>query len=247
MAVLIGIGLLASVGSKADENDAKKAVKAMADYMAQQTNFSFGYDATLEFVTKDHQKLMLTSSGTIDVSRPDKVRVTRDGGFSSVEMVFDGKTITLANKNANIYTQIDSPGSLDHLIDELRNKYHKPVPGADLLLTNAYDELMDGVTDVKDLGSGVIGGKECDHFAFRTAEVDWQIWIAHGNQPHPCRYVITSRQVDQAPQYSVQVRNWKTGGKAVDFHYKGNARRIEIGDLGDVDELPKQFVPGDAK
>jgi len=42
---------------------------------------------------------------------------------------------------------------LDHLFDELRAKYHKPTPGADLILPNAYDELMAGVTDVKDLGS----------------------------------------------------------------------------------------------
>ena len=58
---------------------------------------------------------------------------------------------------------------------------------------------MADVIDVKDLGSGVIGGVECDHLAFRTKEVDWQIWIAQGNRPYPCRYVITSSKVAQAP------------------------------------------------
>ena len=106
-------------------------------------------------------------------------------------MVFDGKTLTLLGKDANLYTQVDVPGTLDHLVDELRDKYHRPVPGADLLLSNVYDELMRDVIDVKDLGSGVIGGTECDHLAFRTKEVDWQIWIAQGEHPYPCRYVIT--------------------------------------------------------
>ena len=72
-------------------------------------------------------------------------------------------------------------GTIDHLVDELRDKYHRPVPGADLLLSNVYEQLMPGVTNVKDLGSGVIGGIECDHLAFRTEEVDWQIWIAQGD------------------------------------------------------------------
>ena len=42
---------------------------------------------------------------------------------------------------------------------------------------NLCGELMPSVIDANDLGSGVIGGVECDHLAFRTEEVDWQIWI----------------------------------------------------------------------
>jgi hypothetical protein len=58
--------------------------------------------------------------------------------------------------------------------------------GADLLQSNLSDALMPLVTDVKDLGSGVIGGAECDHLAFRTDKVDRQIWIAEGARPYPC-------------------------------------------------------------
>ena len=117
------------------------------------------------------------------LDRPDKARVTRHGGFADIEAVFDGKTLTLLGKNTNLYAQVDVPGTIDHLVDELRDKYHRPVPGADLLLSNVYEQLMLPVTDVKDIGSGVIGGIECDHLAFRTEEVDWQIWIAQGKRP----------------------------------------------------------------
>ena len=120
-------------------SDPKSLFKAMSDYLAAQKSISFGYDTNFEVVTKDHQKLLLASSGTIDLSRPDKIRATRSGGFANVEMVFDGKTLTLLGKNANLYTQVEVPGTLDHLIDELRDKYHRPVPGADLLLSNVYD------------------------------------------------------------------------------------------------------------
>ena len=72
------------------------------------------------------------------------------------------------------------PGTIDQLIDQLRDKFHRQLPGADLLISNVYDALMTDVTDVKDLGSGVIGGKECDHLAFRAKDTDWQIWIAQG-------------------------------------------------------------------
>jgi hypothetical protein len=249
LALLVGLGM--SYSAKAQESEAKKLVKAMSDYMAAQRTISFGYDTNLEVVTKDHQKILLASSGSIDLSRPDKIRVMRSGGFVDAEIIFNGKVLTVVGKNANAYAQLDIPGTLDHLVDELRDKYHRPVPGADLLLSNIYDQLMPEVIDAKDLGSGIIGGIECDHLAIRTQEVDWQIWIAQGPRPYPCRYVITAKQVDQAPQYSVQIRDWKTGNevKTDDYAFTNatNARKVDIKEAGDFDELPKQFTPGAAR
>ena len=244
--VMLVAGMALAVSAYAQE--ANKLLKAMSDYMAAQTAISFGFDTNLEVVTKDHQKFLLASSGSVDLKRPDKIRLTRVGGFANAEIIFDGKTLTVVGKNANAYAQIDIPGTLDHLVDELRDTYHRPVPGADLLLSNIYDQLMPQVTDAKDLGSGVIDGVECDHLAFRAKDVDWQIWIAQGANPYPCRYVITAKDVDQAPQYSVQIRDWKTGSgvKPDDFAFANstNARKIDIKDTGDTDELPKHFTPG---
>ncbi|MGO6905764.1 DUF2092 domain-containing protein, partial [Rhizobium ruizarguesonis] len=169
------LGLMITLGSGSAANsadaDTKKLVKTMSDYLAAEKAISFSYDTNLEVVTDDHQKLLLASSGKIEMGRPDKLRVTRFGGFANVEITFDGKTLSLLGKNANLYAQVEVPGTVDHLIDELRDKLHRPVPGADLLLPDAYAELMRDVVDVKDLGSGVIGGVECDHLAFRTKEL----------------------------------------------------------------------------
>ena len=139
-------------------------------------------------------------------------------------------------------------GAVDHLIDELRNTYDRPLPAADLLLSNAYDELMLDVVDVKDLGSGVIDGVECDFLAFRKQEVDWQIWIAHGDRPYPCRYVITSKGIAQGPQYSIQIRDWKTGDEiaADDFSFKNptKAKQVNLNDLQGMSDLPAHFKRG---
>ena len=240
-----------SAGVRADEADARRLLKAMSDYMAAQKSLSFGYDATLEVVTKDEQKLALASSGNLTLNRPDKIRVTRSGGFADVEMSFDGNTLTLLGKNLNLYTQLDVPGTIDHLVDELKDTYNRPLPAADLLLSNAYDELMRDVVDVKDLGSGVVGGVECDYLAFRTKDVDWQIWIAHGKRPYPYRYVITSKHLSSMPQYTIQLRDWKTGGEvaAADFGFKNptKADKVELKDLKGTDALPDHFKKGDAK
>jgi len=161
LALMLGLGALSGV--RADEADARNMFKAMSGHMAAQKAISFQYDTVLEIVTNDKQKLALASSGMVTLNRPDKLRVTRTGGFADVEFLFDGKTLTLLGKTANLYGQLEVPGTIDHLVDELRNK-GRPVPGADLLLSNVYDQLMPTAVNVKDLGSGVIGGVECDHF-----------------------------------------------------------------------------------
>ncbi|MGB2928061.1 MAG: DUF2092 domain-containing protein, partial [Desulfobacterales bacterium] len=110
---------------------------------------------------------------------------------------------------------------------------------------------MRDVIDVKDLGTGVVGGVECDFLAFRTKDVDWQIWIAQGKRPYPCRYVITSKHLSSGPQYTIQTRNWKTGGEvaATDFRFKNptKANKVELKDLKGTADLPNHFMKGDAK
>ena len=147
-------GIVSMSVARADEAQARSLLKAMSDYLAAQKTISFEYDSNLEIVSTQQQKIGLASSGTLTLERPDKLHATRTGGFSNVEMVFDGKTLTLLGKNANLYAQVEAPDTIDRLIDELRDKYHRPVPAADLLMSDPYKELMPLVTDVKDLGSG---------------------------------------------------------------------------------------------
>jgi hypothetical protein len=236
---------------RADESDAKNLLKAMSVYMAEQKAISFGFDATLEVVTDNDQRLALASSGKVTLNRPDKFHAERSGGFFDLEMFFNGKTLTLLGKNMNIYTQVEEPGTIDHVIDKLREKYNRPLPASDLLLSNSYEAMMLDVVDIKDLGSGVIGGVECDYLAFRTDEVDWQIWIAQGNAPYPYRYVITSRLIKGGPQYTVQTRNWKTGNDvtAIDFSFSNqtNAKKADLKDLESTAGLPNHFKQGGTK
>jgi hypothetical protein len=246
LAVAAMAGTVCMSAACADETHAKALFKAMSDYLAAQQAISFDYDSTLEVVTEQQQKLGLASSGRLTLNRPDKLHATRMGGFANVEMVFDGKKLTLLGKDANLYAQADAPGTIDQLVDELRDKYHRPVPAADLLMSDPYNQLMPLVTDVKDLGSGVIRGVECDHLAFRTEDVDWQIWIAQGDRPYPCRYVITSSQIKGSPQYTIDVREWKTGEEVAYDSFSlaipQGAKELKPGDIPNFDELPGIFA-----
>ena len=248
---IVMVGMVTISPARADEAQAKGLVKAMSDYLAAQKDISLEYDSLLEVATTEHQKLGLASSGTITLARPDKLRMTRAGGFANVELVFDSKMLTLFGKNLNIYAQVEAPGTIDNLVNVLRDRYHRPLPAADLLMSDAYGQLMPHVKDVKDLGGGVIRGIECDHLAFRAEDVDWQIWIARGQRPYPCRYVITTKKIPSGPQYTFDVRSWKTGTEFPSDTFKveipSGARKLTPVELVDFNEMPSRFTPGGAR
>jgi hypothetical protein len=227
--------------AKAQSNDADKILKAMSDYVASQKTLSVTFDSDIEVLTPSLQKIQFTSSGRVQLSRPDKLRVTRTGGYSDVELVFDGKTFTVNDKDHNDYAQTESAGSIDQLIDVLREKNGITAPGADLLFSQAFDVLMADVIDGVHIGPGIIDGVECEHLAFRTPDTDWQIWIETGASPIPRKYVITSKTVTGAPQYTLRIKEWKTElpADAFSFNPPQGAKKVALGDLGDVDEVPQ--------
>jgi hypothetical protein len=251
--VLIGIMLTVAVSTApraaAQSDDADKILKAMSDYVASQKTLSITFDSDIEVITTNLQKIQFTSSGQVLLSRPDKLRATRTGGYSDIEIVFDGKTLTMNNKDLKEFTQLDAPGSVDQVIDLLREKHGLVAPGTDLLFTNAFDVLMADVIDGVHIGQGVVDGVECEHLAFRNLDTDWQIWIESGARPIPRKYVITSKAVAGAPQYTLRIKEWRTDVPADAFAYKPaqGVKKIALDDLKDIDEVPQGTVTAGGK
>ena len=51
-------------------------------------------------ITPALQKIQFASSGQITLNRPDMLRIRRTGGYAEVELVFDGKTLSLYGKDS---------------------------------------------------------------------------------------------------------------------------------------------------
>ena len=75
--------------------------------------------------------------------------------------------------------------------------------------------------------------------------------MTQGARPRPCRHVITSTEIADGPQYTVQLRNWKTGSEVAtpDFAFKppSGAKQISVDEfkkVKDMGELPSPFILG---
>jgi hypothetical protein len=202
--------LSAAAGGGVRADDSVALLKAMVDYTAAQKSISATFDSDIEVITPELQKIQFTSSGQLKLTRPDKLRIRRTGGYADVEMVYDGKILSFYGNNAKAYVQADLPGTVDQLIDAIQMKTGAAMPGTDLLLSNAFDQLTSDVEVGEHVGQGVVDGVECEHLAFRGYDTDWQIWIQTGAQPIPRKYVITSKSLAGGPQYTLRIKDWKT-------------------------------------
>jgi hypothetical protein len=240
---------LCSTPAAAQGDDAGKILKAMSDYLAGQKSISMTFDSDIEVMTDAFQKIQFASSGQVQLSRPNMVRATRAGGYADVELTYDGKTLTVLGKNVGAYAQADVAGSVDGLIQKLRDEFSIAMPGADLLLGDVFGALTGEANEGAHIGQGVIDGVECEHLAFRNEETDWQIWVEIGPRPIPRKYVITSKGTTGAPQYTVRIKDFKTDAVAADvFTFKppAGAQKVDLSGLGDIDEIPRG-VPKGAK
>ncbi|OYY74065.1 MAG: hypothetical protein B7Y40_06515 [Gammaproteobacteria bacterium 28-57-27] len=226
---------------------ADEILRAMSEHLANTKAFSVNADISNELITTEGQKLQFNSRATLLVERPSHFYITRQGRFADVALYFDGSKLSLFGKDMNAYMQKDVAGTMDDAIRSLEQGSGLSLPGADLLLANPYAALAPGVTSSAYYGMARIGGIECHHLAFRTPQVDWQLWVQAGKDPLPMKYVITTKWMTAAPQYSVQLSDWNTkpviSPAQFTFVPPADARKLDaltVDDMGEI--VPAQGV-----
>ena len=216
-------------------------LKSMSTYLGGLSKFSVSADVDSEIIDLSGQKLQFSSSVEIAAERPGKLNISRQGAFSDMEMIYGGKTLTLYNKESNAYAQMENLGTIDDAINSFQVDMGLDAPGADLFYSDAYGGLSSGVVSSTYLGTDYVNGAECHHLAFREAKTDWQLWVRVGDAPLPMKYIITTKWLTGAPQYSVRFRNWNTNPQLkagrFEFSIPAGARKLERLEANQMGEL----------
>lgn len=254
IAPLLALGATAPTKAQDTGDHAREVLKNMSDYLARTPAFTMQYTSDVEVISHGGQtamsglKLQFGSHGSATVKRPNMIRASRTTSFADIVIISDGKTLSLHGKKVNAYAQAGASPNLDMLIDDVRAHSGIDFSGADLLMSDVYRELTDPVEQAYYLGLDMVDGVECDHLAFRTPDVDWQIWIQAGEKPIPRKYIITSKWTTGAPQYALRITGWndKPEITADTFSFKPppGARTVNINELEGAGDLPRSIGIG---
>lgn len=197
-------------------------LKKMSDYVGSLKSFSADVHAIDQQLLGDGFKLSMFRQGKVEIQRPNKFRLSRQGMIVDQTAYYDGKELVVSGATLDAYVTVPVTGDIDAALDKGAETLGGALPARDLLSTDSYTSLMEPVEKGVYIGKVRMGNAVCHQLAFRTDEVDWQLWIQDGDTPVPCMYSITSKWLAGAPEYVVTFRNWQSNPEipASTFEFK---------------------------
>ena len=210
--------------------DAIEALKRMSAYLGTQTNFELKSSGAFDLVLDDGQRLQFGVNATFKVRRPNGFVIERVGDYKDRRFTYDGKQLTVSSPRTAYYAQVEAPATIRETLALAADRYGIELPLTDLFRwSEPGGGRADDIQEALYVGPALIDGTLTDHYAFREAQVDWQIWIAQGASPVPRKIVITDRTDPSSPQYTATLSwNFRPAFDAQTFAFQAPAGALPI-------------------
>jgi hypothetical protein len=211
--------------------EADQLLRAAGAQLTAAKAFSFKAEIWEDALVADH-KVSTTKTVEFRVRRPDRLQVEIRSPQQSRGFWYEGKSLTLLARKANLYGTVAAPATLDQLIDTANDQYGINFPLEDLLLSNPYASAMAGIKGGVSFGKVTVLGTACTHLAFSGDVVDLQLWIQDGPSPLVRKIVLTYKQEPGAPQYTAILSDWNLAADLSDaaflFTPPAGSAKIEV-------------------
>ena len=184
------------------DEDALAALDRMGSYLRTLKDFQLKADVVTEDVRTDGQKVQIIRSVDLVARRPDRLFAEIANDRQRRLFFYDGKNFSLYAPRPQFYATVAAPPTIEKLADDLEDKYDIELPLVDLFRWGTPESDVKAIRSAIDLGPSAINGVTCEQFAFRQDGLDWQLWIQRGQNPLPCRIVITTLTDEARPQHT---------------------------------------------
>lgn len=152
--------------------------KASSDYLAGQSQISFGWFVTYDTIEDGREKRTSVWTGESAIVRGEGYRSSSIQGRDARDYVFDGTTFTAVFAGEGQFAQIEAPGSFEQLNATLLQDYALELPMADIIDQSGSAAGFVDLTDAVYVGEVFFGDQTAHHLAFRRYEGDWEMWIS---------------------------------------------------------------------
>ena len=216
------------------DDGAIDALKEMSAYLMSANTLAFTSQGSMDAVTADGQRIQLDGRTNYKVRRPGGFVVDYVSDIKSRRFIYDGKTFTVYSPTLGYYSSVPAPATNREVLDTIYNKFGIALPLEDLFRWGDPDGANQRIAALKSayqVGSATIDGVETDHYAFREADVDWEVWIQKGDQPLPRKLVIVDRTDPARPTFTARL-TWQFNPTLADSDFTfvpdANAKKIQL-------------------
>ncbi len=203
------IGQAAAQEASMVEPRVEGVLRRMSDLLAESSSFAFKVEEIVDEVLESGFKAELSHTRTIALRRPGGGVVTNvDGDTAHRSAWFDGKTVTVLDRQHNRYAVLDAPSDIDEMLDYVAEAFDVVFPLADILHSDIYESLTAGAEYTSYLGIHQVEAIPCHHLAFANEWLEWQLWVAAEGPPLPRKLAITYMDEPGEPKYTARFLSW---------------------------------------
>jgi hypothetical protein len=219
-------------GARLVDPRADELVRQMSDLLASAKSFALEAEEIYDEVPEHLPRTQLTNLRHVALRRPDRMVGDASGDALNRSFWYDGKTLSIHEKEQNTYATLPVPPTIDGTLDAIFERTGMVIPLADFVYEDVYARLMESVQRGVYLGIHRAGDVACHHLSFEQESIDWQLWIDAGEKPLPRKLVIAYKTEDEVPQYTVTIEKWNLNAELPEdlfqFEPPEGAERIEF-------------------
>jgi hypothetical protein len=192
----------------APEPDPRQILQKMCDFLKSQQQFTYKAEVADDQVYAGGKKLQYAIDMETFVRRPDRLRVNAEGDLVDKQFYFDGKSITLYDKDHNVYGVLEVPPDIESALEKASKDFGVRVALTDLASPQLWDHINKRIKHSLYVGLHKVRGVPCHHLSFDGDEVQLQVWIDAGDQPLPRKVVLNHKDLPGSPQWIAYLSDW---------------------------------------
>jgi hypothetical protein len=190
------------------EPQALEILRRMSSALAEAKAFTYRSVSTVEVPAKTGQFVTLFSTVEVALKRPDRLRAQLSGEAPRFDFYFDGTTASAYAPATNVYSTVQAPPTIDAMLPALEDETGIRIVSAPLLVSDPYAMLTRDLSSGVVVGPTVINGRQCEHLAFRSPGINWEIWVDAGQGSLPWRVAVTFTDRPNFPRVLVEFLSW---------------------------------------
>ena len=197
----------------------ERYMRTMSDTLAKSKSFAFETSERFEISPTGGPKKVLQFTRKVTVRRPNGLFFEIHGqGDSAIDTTahYDGRTLTLIEKQDGKWAQTTVPGTLDEMLDDVALRFGLPVPIGDVVYSSPYDAFIGSTTKGGLVGRETIEGVECVKLDYADEFVQVTLWLPASGQALPRRLALGYKKSPTPLTVELTFTNWNLEAPVTD-------------------------------
>src|SRR5208282_6239864 len=139
--------------------------------------FTFHAEVLFDQVLPSAVKVQFAGEINFALQRPDELAIDYQSDLGGKRLWYQNDTLTIFDQPHQLYARIKVPGSIDAMLDKVAEMHRLTIPLSNFAYSEPCLRLRKQIIFGTYIGVNDVNGVACDHLAFSSRDIDFQLWL----------------------------------------------------------------------